>query len=102
MLSTWDVYRLKKWRNCLYGYVGDCRCDFDITGRVSETGMKNRVVGLRVEDLQNIPNVIAVASENNKCLSILGALRTKAVDILAITENIAQILLTVDAENPGS
>jgi len=85
----------------LSGSVGDILgCDFDIEGNISDSGMKNRVVGISVADLKNIPEVIAVASEKNKTLSILGALRLGVIDVIATGEQSAKILLSLDTENP--
>jgi len=67
------------------GVVGDIMGYdfFDIDGREKGEILGGRVIGLSVDDLKNIKNVIAVASEPSKATSILGALRTGAIDILA-------------------
>lgn len=55
--------------------------------------MDNRVIGLSVEELRQIPCVIAIASENTKAMAIMGALRTGAIDIIATSaRNIRTIL----------
>lgn len=80
------------------GTVGDIMgYDFiDIHGRPAMTPMQGRVVGLHAADLQRIPNVIAIASENSKVTAILGALRTGLVDTLATTASNAMAVLGLD------
>lgn len=80
------------------GTVGDMMgYDFiDIHGQSARTPMQGRVVGLSLEDLKRIPNVIAVASENSKATAILGALRTGAISTLATSVANATSLLQMD------
>ena len=80
------------------GTVGDMMgYDFiDIHGKPAPTPMQGRVIGLSREDLQRIPNVIAVASETSKVTAILGALRTGAIDTLATTTGNAAAVLQLD------
>lgn len=81
------------------GSVGDILgCDFDISGRVTPKGMVGRVIGLTVDDLKNVPTVIAIAGERTKTLSILGALRLGVIDILATTVHNAQAVLDLDSQ----
>ena len=81
------------------GAVGDILgYFFDINGEPSKNNIQDRVVGLSEEDLHQIPTVIAIASETNKPLSILGALRTGIIDILATSTSNAQAILTLDSE----
>ncbi|NDL62181.1 sugar-binding transcriptional regulator [Acerihabitans arboris] len=56
---------------------------FNTQGQHVDTVMSDRVIGLSIDELRKIPCVIAIASENNKSLAILGALRTGAIDIIA-------------------
>lgn len=66
---------------------------FNSNGEHVNTVMDNRVIGLNVEELKQIPCVIAIASENTKALAIMGALRTGAIDIIATSaRNIRTIL----------
>lgn len=66
---------------------------FNIQGTHVNTVMDNRVIGLSVDELQNIPCVIAIASESTKAMAILGALRTGAIDIIATNaSNIRTVL----------
>lgn len=79
------------------GAVGDIMgYDFiDIHGRPANTPIAGRVIGLTLEDLRRIPNVIAMASEPTKVTGILGALRTGAINTLATTQSIAQTVLSL-------
>ncbi|RXJ74446.1 DNA-binding protein [Veronia nyctiphanis] len=68
---------------------------FKLNGNRADTLIQDRVVGLQMADLKSIPNVIAIASESRKALSMLGALRTGAIDILATNANCALALLNM-------
>lgn len=66
---------------------------FDIQGNTIDTVMNDRVIGLSIEELRNIPCVIAIASENTKAMAILGALRSGVVDIIATSASNARMVL---------
>jgi DNA-binding transcriptional regulator LsrR (DeoR family) len=69
------------------GVVGDVLGTyFDEDGRVIGPEMHGHLVGLTLEDLRNIPTVMAVVSEKGKAKAILGALRTGVIHIL-VTES---------------
>lgn len=80
------------------GTVGDMMgYDFiDIHGQPAPTPMQSRVIGLSCEDLQRIPNVIAVAAEASKVTALLGALRSGTIDTLATTAGNAAAVLQLD------
>ena len=80
------------------GTVGDMMgYDFiDIHGDPAMTPIQGRVIGLNRDDLQRIPNVIAVAAESSKVTGILGALRTGAINTLATTASNAGAVLQLD------
>ncbi|MCH8529887.1 MAG: sugar-binding transcriptional regulator [Saccharospirillum sp.] len=83
----------------LAGTVGDIMgYDFiDIRGEETQPAMRGRVIGLDINDLKRIPDVIAIASENTKVSGILGALRTGVIDTLATsTTNALTILELAD------
>lgn len=66
---------------------------FNLQGEPVETVMSNRVIGLSLEDLRKIPCVIGIASESNKAVAIMGALRTGIIDVIATSaSNINAIL----------
>lgn len=82
----------------LSGTVGDIMgYDFiDIDGRPSATPMQGRVIGLNIQDLIRIPDVVAIASENTKAVGILGALRTGVIDTLATSATNAHTIIRLD------
>jgi DNA-binding transcriptional regulator LsrR (DeoR family) len=69
------------------GVVGDLMGYdfFNSEGQPSNGDIGGRVIGLSRDDLRRISNTIAIASEPSKVVSILGALRTGSIDILATT-----------------
>ena len=87
----------------LSGTVGDMMgYDFiDIHGKPSATQMQGRGVGLNIQDLARIPDVIAIASENTKAVGILGALRTGVIDTLATSVTNAHTILRLDEATQG-
>ncbi len=84
------------------GAVGDILgYFFDIHGNGLVPGMRERVIGLSLEQMQRIPFVIGVASENSKALALLGALRTGILNVLVTTISNAQSLLAQDEQAPS-
>jgi DNA-binding transcriptional regulator LsrR (DeoR family) len=69
------------------GVVGDLMGYdfFTRNGEARNTDLGGRVIGLSRDDLRRIGNTIAIAAETSKAVSILGALRTGTIDILATT-----------------
>jgi DNA-binding transcriptional regulator LsrR (DeoR family) len=68
------------------GAVGEIIGNYcDIEGRPIHSIVQDRFIGLTLEELRNIPLVIAVAAEPEKGAAILGALRSGAVHVL-VTE----------------
>ena len=64
-------------------YAGDISARFyDANGRSVSNEMDNRVVGLTLEELANIPHVIGVAAGNEKAQGVLGAARAGLIDTL--------------------
>lgn len=96
-----EIARLKQ-----IGAVGDMMgYDFiDLHGRPVASDLQARVIGLTLDDLRHVPNVIAIASESTKTTAVLGALRSGVINTLATTEHIAQSVLSLDdaTRNSGS
>ncbi|MFV0430691.1 MAG: sugar-binding transcriptional regulator [Alphaproteobacteria bacterium] len=66
---------------------------FDIQGDLVNIPIQGRVIGLSMQELADIPNVIAVAAERNKSVAILGALRSGVINTLITNvENIKEII----------
>ncbi|WP_231290037.1 sugar-binding transcriptional regulator [Komagataeibacter europaeus] len=83
----------------LAGAIGDMMgYDFiTIAGKAADVPMQGRVIGLSLDELRRIPNVIAIASESTKIVAILAALRTGTITTLATTEANARTILELDA-----
>lgn len=69
------------------GVVGDLMGYdfFNKNGETCNNELGERVIGLTINDLRQIKNTIAIASETSKITAIIGALKTGAIDILATT-----------------
>ena len=68
---------------------------FNAKGEHVNTVMDHRVVGLSLEELRQIPCVIAIASENTKAMAIMGALRTGVIDIVATSARNVRTILSM-------
>ncbi|RMR25127.1 Sugar-binding region [Pseudomonas syringae pv. persicae] len=81
----------------LSGTVGDMMgYDFiDIHGQPAVNAIQGRVIGLTVQELFRIPDVVAIASENTKAAT-LGALRSGVINTLATTVTNAHTILALD------
>jgi DNA-binding transcriptional regulator LsrR (DeoR family) len=91
--STLDMARMRK-----AGAVGDILgFFFDVAGEPVADSVRDRVVGLGSEQLRAIPQVIAMASEQNKEQAVLGALRTGIVDVLVTSLATARWVLDTDS-----
>lgn len=70
----------------------------DINGQPSAPELQDRVIGLALEDFRWIPNVIAVASERNKTLPLLGALRSGMIGTLATSVGNVRLIIELDEQ----
>ena len=71
--------------------VGDvCAIHFDIDGKIVDTPLTRRVVGIQYKTLKRIPARLGISGGREKALSILGALRAGMVNVL-ITDDVAAI-----------
>jgi DNA-binding transcriptional regulator LsrR (DeoR family) len=88
-LSTDEIGRLVG-----QGAVGDILGNYvDVEGRLIAAPHRDRLVALSVEDLRRIETVVAVVSEAEKPLAILGTLRAGVVDVLIVDETNARAVL---------
>jgi DNA-binding transcriptional regulator LsrR (DeoR family) len=71
---------------------------FDIHGQPVESELDHRTISLPLDDVREIPCVIAVAGGPSKVQAILGAIRGKYVDVLITDEDTAYSLLHLGAE----
>ncbi|MFW6116907.1 MAG: sugar-binding transcriptional regulator [bacterium] len=77
-----------------HGAVGDvCGHHFDIQGRVVETPLSGRVVGIELDALDGVAHLIAVAGGRKKAKAILGALRGKYLNVLVTDSEAAKMVL---------
>jgi DNA-binding transcriptional regulator LsrR (DeoR family) len=88
-LSLPEIARLRE-----KGAVGDILGNYvDLDGRVIASPHSDRLIALSIDDLHRVDTVVAVVSEAEKPLSILGVLRAKVVDVLVVDEGNAHRVL---------
>jgi deoxyribonucleoside regulator len=79
------------------GAVGDvCARHYDAQGRVLDIELNQRIVGIELEALQGIDQVIGVAGGEAKAGTILGALRGGHVKVLVTDDATARKVLRLD------
>lgn len=82
------------------GAVGDvCARHYDAQGRVLDIELNHRIVGIELEALRDIEQVIGVAGGEAKAEAILGALRGGHVNVLVTDDAAARKVLAMD--QPG-
>ena len=67
----------------------------DARGRPVASPHRDRLIALSLEQLHAIGTVVAVASEAEKPLAILGVLRARVVDVLIVDETNAHAVLAL-------
>ena len=76
------------------GAVGDiCARYFKINGEFIKDTFYDRVIGIPIEDVRNAKTVIGIAAGTDKSRSILGALRTKVLDVFITDEQTAKAVI---------
>jgi DNA-binding transcriptional regulator LsrR (DeoR family) len=94
-LSLEEIARLRD-----QGAVGDILGNFvDAGGRLIASPHRDRLIALSIDDLRRVETVVAVVSEAEKPLAILGVLRAGVVDVLVVDEGNAHAVL--DLARPG-
>lgn len=68
---------------------------FTEDGHVAEHAWNQRIIGLSLADMQQIPLTIAVAAGLPKAAAIVGALHTGAVDVLCTDDETARAVVTI-------
>jgi DNA-binding transcriptional regulator LsrR (DeoR family) len=77
------------------GCVGDILTRyFDIHGQAIPTPWDDRMIGLDLEQVRKIENLVAVASGGEKALAVLGALRGGLINTLIVDAVLAERVLT--------
>lgn len=94
LLEEAGLTRAERARLQRAGIVGDvCARHFDVRGQPGETGLEDRVVGIDLDGLRNIPMVIGVAAGVVKAPAMLGALRGGLLNVLVTDEVAAREVL---------
>ena len=95
-LSLDEIARLRD-----AGAVGDVLGNYvDVRGTLIVAPHGERLIALSIEDLLRIRTVVAVASEVEKPLAILGALRAGVIDVLIVDEGNARAVLELGRAAP--
>ncbi len=93
-LSLGEIARLRE-----QGAVGDVLGNFvDVQGNLIASPHSSRLIALSMSDLRRIDTVIAIVSEAEKPLAILGVLRAHVIDVLVLDERNARAVLDLASE----
>ncbi len=77
-------------------YAGDIAARFyNSAGKMLSSLLDNRVIGLSLDEIRKIPRVIGVANGAEKVMGVIGAARSKLVDVLIIDLACANSILKV-------
>lgn len=83
------------------GAVGDVLGNYvDLGGQPVNSPHQQRLVALSIDHLRDIDNVVAVASEPEKPMAILGILRAQVIDVLVVDEDNARAVLAAAQRSP--
>jgi len=95
-LSLDEIARLRE-----AGAVGDVLGNYvDVRGTLIVAPHSQRLIALSIDELLRIGTVVAVASEREEPLAILGALRAGVIDVLIVDEGNARAVLEVGLAAP--
>ena len=95
-LSLDEITRLRD-----AGAVGDVLGNYvDARGTLIVAPHSQRLIALSIEDLLRIDTVVAVVSEAEKPLAILGVLRSGVIDVLIVDEGNARAVLELGRATP--
>lgn len=79
------------------GAAGDIAWQiFTQDGDLYPCDLNERVIGITLAELRQIPNTIAVAAGDAKARAILGGLRTGLIDVLCTDDSAARAVLTLN------
>jgi DNA-binding transcriptional regulator LsrR (DeoR family) len=96
-LSLDEIARLRS-----QGAVGDILGNYvDADGRLIASPHSSRLIALSIEDLHRIETVVAVVSEAEKPLAILGVLQARVLDVLVVDEGNAATVLDLARAGDG-
>lgn len=84
------------------GAIGDMAGQFiTVEGRLHPCSYNERIVGLTLDELREIPNTVAIALGREKAWAILAALRTRIVKVLCTDDQTARELLRLNSQQPA-
>ncbi len=79
------------------GAIGDMAGQiFTATGETYQNEFNQRIIGITLDDLRQIPTVIAIAAGKEKAPAILGGLHTQAIDALCTDDQTAREILSLN------
>ncbi|MPQ43815.1 sugar-binding transcriptional regulator [Clostridium tarantellae] len=92
--SLWSKYLMHDFKpknavGCIYGHV------FDISGKLIDSPVNEKVVGIDLTTLLNVEERIGIASGKFKSEAILGALRGKFINVLITDEDTASKIINL-------
>ncbi|QIQ22374.1 sugar-binding transcriptional regulator [Zophobihabitans entericus] len=77
-----------------YDVVGDSNSRFyTADGKEAKCPINEHVIGLSLEELRKIPTVVAIVGGNNKEEALMAALKAKLLNIVVITDKMAEYIL---------
>lgn len=71
---------------------------FDGQGRPIVTDLSKRMIGLTIDDLHNIPTMVAISGGPEKVEALLGALRAGCIDVMITDRETAEAILELDEQ----
>lgn len=84
------------------GAIGDIGGQFfTVAGSCYSNSFSERMIGLTLQEMKQIPNTIAVAMGESKAKAILGGLRTGIVDVLCTDSCTAREVLKLNDRSPA-
>ncbi|MGL5417512.1 MAG: sugar-binding transcriptional regulator [Clostridium sp.] len=88
-----DEIKKKNAVGCIYGYV------YDVEGNLIDARINQKVIGVDIDIIKNIPYRVGVTSGKLKGEAIIGALRGKFINVLITDAETATKILNIDKEN---
>ena len=92
-----EAAQLRSYRE--QGAIGDMAWQiFDSAGRLYPCEFHGRIIGITLDELRDVPQTIAVAIGMNKAAAMLGALRTRVINVLCTDRDTARRMLDLHSE----
>jgi DNA-binding transcriptional regulator LsrR (DeoR family) len=81
------------------GAVGEIITSFcDLDGNIIKSDLDERMIGLHIDELKKVPTTVAISGGLEKTKAILGALRTRCLDVIITDLRTAEAVLKLDDE----